>query len=108
MTSAAEIALWMMNHIRERAPKAVYQSTVVATIRSTYGAEWSYTNDNGNWAIDRKVLAEFKKIKTPDVVWNMGGQYWHIPTPERLAAIREHEARVKARREEIKARRAAI
>lgn len=35
----------------------------------------TYTNDNGNLGIDKRVLLEFNKL-TPDVVWSRGSRHW--------------------------------
>jgi len=106
MTDAADIAEWMMEQIRERGRKASYQEAIVRGIRETFGEEWSYYNVNGNLAIDKAVLKEFNKQKTPDVLWDRSSRYWYIPDPEKRDRLLKLEARNKARRDEAKARRA--
>lgn len=35
-----------------------------------------YTNENGGWAIDRVVLAEFRKLTEGRVVWSRSELRW--------------------------------
>ncbi len=40
----------------------MYQSDVVAKIAERFGEEFTYENENGNPAIDKRILRAFKKI----------------------------------------------
>lgn len=40
-----------------------------------FGPDLTYTNDNGNIGINKRVLDEFNKL-TPDVVWSRGSRHW--------------------------------
>jgi hypothetical protein len=99
--TAASIGAWLLNRIEEAGPRSVYQSSAVTEIRNTFGKEWSYQNDNGNWAIAKDVLKEFGKLKYPNIQWDRGGQYWRIVSDEKLARIEERAALRKQRKEEI-------
>jgi hypothetical protein len=44
--------------------------------RPRFGSDCVYENENGNLAIDRKVLSEFRKLTTDDVVWERGERLW--------------------------------
>jgi hypothetical protein len=55
------------------------QSWAAVKIHARLGEEFVYLNENGNWAIDRRVLKEFKKL-TPDKVWIRRGLRWE-PKP---------------------------
>lgn len=102
--SAASIGKWLLQRIEEAAPHHVYQSQAVNDIRNKFGAEWSYQNKNGNWAISKEVLKEFRKLKYPAVQWAKGSQAWHIVTAEQLEYIEKQAALQKQRREEISKR----
>lgn len=58
----------------------VYQSDAVREIAEKFGEEYTYTNENGNPAINRKVLAEFGKLKGEDITWDRSGLFWHMKT----------------------------
>jgi hypothetical protein len=99
--TAAEIGAWLLKRIETAAPGSLYQHTAVTEIRNTFGNDWSYQNDNGNWAINKDVLKEFNKLKYPNIQWNSGSQYWHIVSDEQLAYIKQQAELKKQRKEEI-------
>lgn len=70
-----EIAQWLYDKIM--AEGNVYQSEAVDEITHRFGAEYIYTNDLGNPAIDRKVLSEFRKLKGDDIVWDRSDLFWY-------------------------------
>jgi hypothetical protein len=55
-----------------------------------FGEQFTYTNDNGNPAIDKRVLKAFRKITGETVVWNRWGSSWRRRT-EGDAAGRKQE-----------------
>ena len=57
--------------------KCLYQEDIVFEIERKFGSVYIYINQNGNQAIDQKVLGEFNKI-TPDVVWDRGERCWRM------------------------------
>lgn len=92
--SAEDIAKWLFRKIHEVAPKHFYQDRAVRNIRDTYGPEWSYRNQNGNWAISKEILKEFGKLKAtdPNILWDRGVQAWQRVSDEKLALHLEREA----------------
>tara|TARA_R110001592_G_scaffold25555_3_gene96942 strand:+ start:3354 stop:3620 length:267 start_codon:yes stop_codon:yes gene_type:complete len=79
--STKEVAEFMKAELDRRT--RLYQEMVVYDIIKQFGKEFTYTNQNGNPAIDKKVLAEFKKI-TPDVVWERGDRCWRKKMPHEM------------------------
>lgn len=73
-----EIAQWLYDRVMKEGD--VYQSDAVSEIAEKFGDEYTYTNENGNPAIDRKVLAEFGKLKGDDITWDRSDLYWHKKT----------------------------
>jgi hypothetical protein len=106
MADKEEIAQWLINEIRTNGGKRSYQNRLVHEIRQRFGQEWSYTNHNGNHAIDKGVLKEFNKLKDEYVYWERSDQSWRIVTPEQLEAMQSRAARIKERREENARRKA--
>ena len=77
MASAKDVAAWMVAQVNTVA--RLRQTTAVRTIRHQFGEEFSYRNENRNWAIVPEVLAEFEKLAPADVVkWAVGGRYWRL------------------------------
>lgn len=68
------VAQWMLNQLEKK--RLLYQDEVVFDLRREFGKEVSYLNENGNPAIDRKVLKEFKKLTGDTVIWERGDRCW--------------------------------
>ncbi len=63
----------MAAQLREK--KELYQEDVAYEIERRFGSEFVYENENGNTAIDKRVLAEFRRL-TPNAVWARGSRLW--------------------------------
>ena len=72
-TSASDVAKFMVEELDKR--KYLDQEIIVQKIKKQFGGAFVYINENGNYAIARGVLKEFKKL-TPDVVWDRGERAW--------------------------------
>ena len=70
------VAQWMLEELKRE--KYLYQETVVYDIESKFGEEFTYVNKNGNLAIDRCVLREFRKLTENTVVWERGARLWRL------------------------------
>ncbi len=68
-----DVAVFMKTQFDKN--KFLYQENIVYKIKDVFGSDFVYVNINGNFAIDRKVLTEFKKI-TPNAVWERGEYRW--------------------------------
>ena len=86
MTSR-EVAEFMLASQGDR--KWLDQEVVVAKIRKECGEEHTYTNPNGNWAISKKVLAEFRKLTADTHVWERGDRAWRLRTDRDVAGKRQ-------------------
>ncbi|WP_432244923.1 DUF6953 family protein [Arthrobacter sp. G.S.26] len=105
---AAAIARWLIRQIEDAAPGHAHQGQLVAKIRKEFGAEWSYRNPNGNWAISKEVLKEFAEMKYPTLQWHRGSQSWQVVSADQLERIlaRQEQSRTRQRaRAEAKAAR---
>lgn len=76
MATIKDIAIWMMNEIKETG--FLYQESAVYDIIEKFGEEFSYINENGNNAIDKKILYEFRKLTEDSVVWERREKLWRI------------------------------
>lgn len=72
-TTAEDVATWMAAEFNERGE--LYQSDAVVGIESRFGPGFLYANEGGNAAIDRKVLAAFRRL-TEDAIWDRGEFCW--------------------------------
>lgn len=69
-----DVARWMLNRIENG--EELYQQDVVYEISEQFGEQFVYDNERGNLAIDKKVLAAFRKISEEKVVWEKGMRMW--------------------------------
>jgi hypothetical protein len=69
-----EIAQWPYGKIISEG--AVYQLEAVHEIAEKFGEEYTYYNDNGNLAINKKVTKEFRKINQGEIEWDREEYRW--------------------------------
>lgn len=59
-----------------RQPLAELHPEDALSIRVQFGEEFVYINENGNLAIDRRVLKQFRALTGDDVVWDRTEFMW--------------------------------
>ncbi len=76
MTTSKQIAEWMAAQLEET--DQLLQIDAVAAIETLFGPEFVYWSEIGEKSIDRRVLAQFRKLTKDDVVWVIqhGGGFW--------------------------------
>ena len=81
-STAEEIAIaqWMFDEFQRDG--RLSQSRAVTEIRRNHGDGHLYKNKNGNWAINKTILEEFKKLGPEDRVWSRGDQIWRRRMPK--------------------------
>jgi hypothetical protein len=60
----------------EQEQSYLYQEQVAYGIRNRYGEDHVYWTKNGNLAINRTVLKEFRKLTEGKVMWERGDKAW--------------------------------
>ena len=70
-----DAASWMRDQVL--ADGCLYQFRAVAGIEE-FGTDLAYFNDHGNPAIDKRVLAAFRKLTESTVVWERGQKCWRL------------------------------
>lgn len=76
MSTHEEVAQWMFSQLEEK--QYLYQEMVVYDMMSKFGEGFTYINENGNPAIDRRVLRDFRKLTKDNVVWERGERMWRF------------------------------
>jgi hypothetical protein len=71
-----DVAEWMVDELKRE--KFLNQEHLVFDIQSKFGNEFTYTKDNGNLAIDKRVLREFRKLTEDSVVWDRSERLWRM------------------------------
>ncbi|MBC7856297.1 MAG: hypothetical protein IAF94_22940 [Pirellulaceae bacterium] len=73
---ALPVAAWMARKFRREG--TLSQRIAVNEIREKFGEEFSYRNDNGNWAIAKSVLAAFKELTKNNAIYDKVGGRWRM------------------------------
>jgi hypothetical protein len=68
-----QVAAYIAQELEKR--KYLYQEDIVFEIERKFGPEFVFINENGNMAIIKEVLKEFRNL-TPNVVWERGNRLW--------------------------------
>lgn len=74
MATKEEVAQWMVNEFNDKGHLS--QSRAARHIKTAFGEEFVYKNKNHNTAINKEVLAEFKKLTGSDAVWVKSAFRW--------------------------------
>jgi len=70
----ANVARWMLDKIERDG--YLYQESAVYDIAEMFGQQFVYENENGNLAIEKTVLAAFRRLSEETVVWERGQRVW--------------------------------
>jgi hypothetical protein len=77
----AEAAQWMLSRLEESNDGRLYQADAAEGIARKFGDEFTYLNDNGNPAIDKRILRAFKQISGDGIVWDRWDFCWRKREP---------------------------
>jgi hypothetical protein len=76
MATPKTIAEWMLEELKRET--ILCQEVVAHEISMLFGDEFTYTNENGELALDERVLREFRKL-TENMVLSIGGErVWRL------------------------------
>lgn len=74
MSTANDVALWMLGEFNRDGE--LYQNDAASGIQELFGDSFVYENENGNLAIGKDVLVEFRKLTEETAVWEQRDKYW--------------------------------
>jgi hypothetical protein len=77
--TAHEVAVWMFEEVKRKGE--LYQADAVNEIDRKFGKHFTYENEDGNPAIDKKVLTAFRTLSKDSVVWEREDRYWRMRKP---------------------------
>jgi hypothetical protein len=69
------IAAWLLRMVEEEG--TIEQEIAAVEIQREF-PEFVFVNQNGNLAIDRRVLAAFRELSGDRVVWESGARLWRL------------------------------
>lgn len=76
MATPKAIAEWMVEELKQET--ILSQEVVAHEISMLFGEEFTYTDANGNLAVDERVLREFRKLTENRVVAIGGERVWRL------------------------------
>jgi hypothetical protein len=74
VTTTSDVATWMLGELERR--RYLEQEQVAWDIQRKFGKQFTYHNENGNPAIDKKVLTAFRKLSGDGVIWSRSERHW--------------------------------
>ena len=77
--TAQDVARWMQQEVE--AHGVLFQESAVYHIMRHFGTRFSRNNENGNPAIAKDVLREFRRLTTRTIVWVWLERYWRERRP---------------------------
>ncbi len=74
MSTPEDVARWMLDELQKAG--YLYQWEAILEIQSRFGDDFTYLNESGNFAIDRRVLRAFRNLTEDSVVWRRKECCW--------------------------------
>lgn len=71
-----DVAEFMITKLEES--NYLYQEYIAHDIDTDFGGDFTYINENGNLAIDNKVLTAFRQLTEGKVVWDRREKAWRF------------------------------
>ncbi|WP_068613401.1 DUF6953 family protein [Paenibacillus tuaregi] len=73
-SSEQQIAEWMIQEIRHRG--ILRQEEAIEYVRSHFGEQYVFRNENGNVSLAKEVKKAFRKQHGGRVAWDRDGFFW--------------------------------
>ena len=74
MSTPEDVARWMLDELQKAG--YLYQWEAILQIQSRFGDDFTYLNESGNFAIDRRVFRAFRNLTEDTVVWRRTEGCW--------------------------------
>ncbi|USB33557.1 hypothetical protein [Paenibacillus sp. YPG26] len=72
--SEQQVAEWMVQEIRHRG--ILHQEEATQYIRSYFGEQYVFINENRNVSLSKEVKKAFRKLHGGRVAWDRDGFFW--------------------------------
>ncbi|OXM14814.1 DUF6953 family protein [Paenibacillus herberti] len=69
-----KIAQWMVDEIRDKS--LLRQEDAIAHVRSHYGDQYVFVNEQGNASLEKEVKKAFRKLHRGRIAWDRDGFFW--------------------------------
>lgn len=72
--TAQEVAEWMAKEIRFRGN--LYQTDAIEYVKTHFGEQFVFVNENGNTSLSKEVKKAFRKLHGGRIAWDRDGFFW--------------------------------
>ncbi|MDQ0089379.1 hypothetical protein J2T12_002791 [Paenibacillus anaericanus] len=69
-----DVAEWMVNEIKFKG--ILSQSDAIAYVKSHFGDEFVFVNEQGNSSLSKEVKKAFRKLHAGKIAWDRDGFFW--------------------------------
>jgi hypothetical protein len=73
-TTEQQVAEWMVNEIKFRG--LLRQEEAIAHVRTHFGEQFVFVNENGNASLSKEVKKAFRKLHNGKIAWDRDGFFW--------------------------------
>lgn len=72
--TALHVAEWMVNEIKFKG--ILNQSDAIDHVKTHFGEEFVFVNENGNASLSKEVKKAFRKLHAGKIAWDRDGFFW--------------------------------
>lgn len=72
--TAQQVAEWMVEEIRFKGN--LYQSDAIEYVKTNFGEQFVFINENGNASLSKEVKKAFRKLHGGRVAWDRDSFMW--------------------------------
>lgn len=72
--TAQEVAEWMVKEIRFTG--TLHQSAAIEYVKTNFGEQFVFVNENGNASLSKEVKKAFRKLHGGRIAWDRDGFLW--------------------------------
>ncbi len=72
--TAQEVAEWMVKEIRNTG--TLYQTDAIEYVKTHFGEQFVFVNENGNTSLSKEVKKAFRKLHDGRIAWDRDGFFW--------------------------------
>lgn len=72
--TAQQVAEWMVEEIRFKGN--LYQTNAIEYVKTNFGEQFVFVNDNGNASLSKEVKKAFRKLHGGRIAWDRDSFMW--------------------------------
>ncbi len=73
-TTEQQVAEWMVQEIRFKG--MLYQSEAIEYVKTHFGEQFVFVNENGNASLSKEVKKAFRKLHRGRIAWDRDAFFW--------------------------------